>query len=179
MQSIQHCLYYLNLLASAPAIAIVLHLTVGWAEYYTIINTTLLISLMFAVDAFSAEMVNYWTYHKKNTSKVFKVDGDTEPHELDTPLGMIRLTTFAVNSTLAFLFITIAYPDSLTAHASHRAVFVILVLSFVAMLLLPDLLREFTRSISFSSTKYRMYGDVIVRMLVLVFVWRASATGRI
>jgi hypothetical protein len=176
--SIQHCLYYLNLLASAPAIAIVLHLTVGWAEYYTIINTTLLISLMFAVDAFSAEMVNYWTYHK-TTGKMETADEDTKPHHSDTTLGMIRLTTFAVNSTLAFLFVTIAYPVSLTDEYSHRAVFVILVLSFVSMLLLPDLVREFTHSVSFHSTKYRMYGDMIVRMVVLAFVWRASASGRI
>ena len=61
ISSMRHFIFYVNLLVSAPAIATVIHMTLGWAEYHTIINTTLLISSMFAVDAFSAEMVNFWS----------------------------------------------------------------------------------------------------------------------
>jgi len=188
MQSINHCIFYLNLLVSAPAIAAIVHLTLGWAEYSTIINTTLLISTMFAVDGFSAEMVNYWSYHKNththasqmsasNESAVFAKSAYT--HDLDVPLGLIRLTTFTVNATLGILFVTLAYPVSSDYKDSDSAVFVIFVLAFVVMLLIPDLLREFTRRISFNSTKFRIYGEVLVRTLVVFVVWRASANGRI
>ena len=186
MQSIVHFIFYVNLLVSAPAIATVLHLTIGWAEYSTIINTTLLISTMFAVDAFAAEMVNYWTYHKTTStgthqmkSVVFAVPVDTLSHQLDLPLGMIRLTTFTVNSALCLLFKTLAYPVSAAHEESNSAVFIILILAFVGMLLLPDLLREFTHRIPFHSTQFRLFGDMTVRTLVLFFVWRASVSGRV
>jgi hypothetical protein len=184
MQSINHCIFYLNLLVSAPAIAAIVHLTLGWAEYSTILNTTLLISIMFAVDGFSAEMVNYWSYHKNTHTHASQMKSTvfakpTDAHDLDVPLGLIRLTTFTVNATLGMLFVTLAYPVSSDYKDGDSAVFVIFVLAFVVMLLIPDLLREFTRRISFNSTKFRIYGEVLVRTLVVFVVWRASANGRI
>ena len=187
MQSIVHYIFYINLLVSAPAIATVLHLTLGWAEYSTIINTTLLISTMFAVDAFSAEMVNYWTYQNAIPAsealdpKVFAMPAANTSviRDLDVPMGMIRLTTFAVNSALCLLFKTLAYPVSDPFQESNNAVFIILILSFVGMLLLPDLLREFTHRISFQSTQFRLFGDMTIRTLVVFFVWRMSMSGRI
>ena len=183
IQSIDHGIFYINLLVSAPAMATVVHLTLGWTEYSTIINTTLLISTMFAVDAFSAEMVNYWTYHRSapsETNKIFKVvDERKKEQDLDIPLGMIRLTAFAVNSMLGFLFITLSYPISSAYKDSNSAVFVIFVLAFAGMLVIPDLLREFTNKIPFNSMPFRRLGDLMVRTLVLVFVYRASTNGRI
>ena len=202
ISSMRHFIFYVNLLISAPAIATLIHLTLGWAEYTTIINTTLLMSSMFAVDAFSAEMVNLWSIlDTVHVPPVHMPPGDntgpdaetedarraTEAHvvivqerlKFDLRFGMMRMCTFVVNATFSLLFLTLQYPVNVDKEDSNYIVFVLIVVSYGAMFLLPDLFREFVKNVSFQSTQFRHYGDTMLRCLVLFFVWRASSMGRV
>jgi hypothetical protein len=184
-QSISHTLtvnnwiLYVHLLISAPAIAVVIHLTQNWAEYHTIVNTTLLLSTVFAVDAFSAEMANYWAADSCNKDvtdpepNVFGVSQSELVH-FNVQLGLVRFIAWFVNAVLFLLLFTLAYPVDVGTGGAENAIFVVVSVVMGAVFLVPDLVREFTTLISFNNLQFRAYGDAVVRILVLFFVYRAS-----
>jgi hypothetical protein len=188
--SINNWILYVHLLVSAPAIAMVLHLTQQWTEYHMIVNTTLVLSTIFAVDAFSAEMANYWAHHttkrdatsKKTFDGMNSIPGLTEDEkkkqmaEVHTRLGLIRLFAWVVNAVMLLLLFTLAYPIEIEQQKTNSAIFVVIVVAFAAVFLAPDLVREFTDQVSFSSLNFRLYGDFIVRAMAVFFVWRASVS---
>ncbi|KAJ1468584.1 hypothetical protein T484DRAFT_1854944 [Baffinella frigidus] len=175
---------YVHLLVSAPAIAMVLHLTQQWTEFHTIMNTTLVLSTIFAVDAFSVEMTNFWAHRttKSNLLKIMKDSTDEEVkdiQDLHTRLGIIRLFAWIVNAVMLLLLFTLAYPIEIEQNNNTKsAIFVVVVVAFAAVFLSPDLVREFTDIVSFNSIQFRLYGDFMMRALVLFFVWRASVVER-
>ena len=182
--SVHNFILYGNLLISAPAIATVLHVTQQWTEYHTIINTTLIISTIFAVDGFSAEMANYWLHHatKQNIDIFYEGPSDEKSHDaidMHTQLGLVRLFAFLINALMLLLLMTMSYPDSIGDKHSNSAIFVVVVLAFSAVFLLPDLVREFTDRVSFNSIQFRLYGDFVLRVIVLFFVVRASTMVRV
>jgi hypothetical protein len=172
-----------HLLVSAPAIAMILHMTQQWTEYSTIINTTLVLSTIFAVDAFSAEMSNYWSSHAQ--------DSAPKPHEtthdestgkkisnMHMRLGLIRMFAWVINVVMILLLFTLAYPIEVEHQKTNSAIFVVIVVAYGAVFLAPDLVREFTDRVSFNSIQFRLYGDCVVRAMTLFFVWRASVVER-
>jgi hypothetical protein len=189
-QSISHNLtvnnwiLYVHLLISAPAIAVVIHLTQNWAEYYTIVNTTLLLSTVFAVDAFSAEMANYWAADSNNKNaaepepNVFGVSR-SELVDFNVQLGLVRFLAWFVNAVLFLLLFTLAYPVEVGTGGMENAIFVVVSVIMGAVFLIPDLVREFTTLISFNNLQFRAYGDAVVRILVLFFVYRASTYEKV
>ena len=185
MMTLHNFILYVHLLIAAPAIAMVLHLTQQWTEYHTIINTTLVFSTLFAVDGLSAEMANYWSHHatKQNIDIFYEGPDNTNENQqaidMHTQLGLIRLFTFLVNAVMLLLLMTLSYPDSIGNQNSNSAIFVVVVLAFAAVFLLPDLVRELTDRVSFNSIQFRLYGDFVLRVVVLFFVLRASASARV
>jgi hypothetical protein len=182
--SLNNFILYLHLIVSAPAIAVVLHITQQWTEYHTIVNTTLILSTIFAVDAFSVEMANFWAHRStkhsiKNTTDRNVEEEEKDMQELHTRLGLIRLFAWVVNAVMLVLLFTLAYPVEIERQQTNGAVFVIVVIAFAAVFLAPDLVREFTDRVSFNSIQFRLYGDFVVRALVLFFVWRASVVERV
>ena len=189
MMTSNNWVLYIHLLVSAPAIAMVLHLTQQWTEYHTIVNTTLIFSAIFAVDAFSSEMANYWLHHTYVEEVALlkgglAVDATVEKVErtnldnLHTTLGMIRLFAIVVNAVLLMLLFTLAYPIQIDEQKTQSAVYVIVVIAYASVFLVPDLVREFTQRMSFNAIQFRQYGDFVVRALTLFFVWRASVYER-
>lgn len=109
--SVTNWITYVHLLVSAPAIAMVLHLTQCWTEYNTVVNTTLILSAIFSVDAFSAEMANYWSY--RATKKNLETSHPKQEREIlnmHTRLGLIRMFGWMINLVMIFLLFSLAYP---------------------------------------------------------------------
>ena len=208
--SSKNWIVYSHLLVSAPAIAVILHLTQQWMEYHTIINTTLIFSAIFAVDGFSHEMANYWLDQTYVSAKAMHegpagpqemphssaLAGLQDTHQADsaatpvtaqevnvkgmhTSLGMIRLFSIAVNAVLLLLLYTLAYPLTVEEDKPASPIFVIVVIVYTGIFLLPDLAREFTHMVSFSAIEFRQYGDFFVRALTLLYVWRASVADQV
>jgi hypothetical protein len=186
--SVNNLILYVHLLVSAPAIAMIIHLTQKWTEASSITNTTLVISTIFAVDGFSAELANYWAHHttykkiKHMESKQSAVD--TEEHEQEindthTKLGIIRMFAWVINLVMIVLLFSLAYPIEVEQQKTNSAIFVVVVVLYGAVFLAPDLVREFTQRISFNSIQFRLYGDFVVRGMALFFVWRASTYERV
>jgi hypothetical protein len=177
--AVQNWMLYVHLLISAPAIAMVLHVTQQWTEYHMIINTTLVLSTIFAVDAFSVEMANFWV-HRTKKHHASKADAPSPKEsarimqEMHTRLGLIRLFAWVINAVMLLLLFTLAYPVEVEQQRTNSGIFVVVVVAFAGVFLAPDLVREFTDTVSFNSIQYRLYGDFIIRALVLFFVWRAS-----
>ena len=178
--SLNNWILYVHLLVSAPAIAMVLHLTQQWTEFHMIVNTTLVLSTIFAVDAFSVEMTNFWAHRTTKHVQEVPVTDEVEKkmQDLHTRLGLIRLFAWVVNAVMLLLLFTLAYPIEIEQHKNNGAVFVVVVVAFAAVFLAPDLVCEFTDQVSFNSIQFRLYGDFIMRALVLFFVWRASVVER-
>jgi hypothetical protein len=186
--SVHNWILYVHLLVAAPAIAMVLHINQGWTEYHTIINTTLVISTIFAVDAFSAEMANFWTAEAKRadfeTSERAKGGMQSQDDEkakimaLHKRLGLIRLFTWVVNGVMLLLLFTLAYPLEIEHQKTSSALFVVMVVMFAAVFLAPDLVREFTQRVAFNNIQFRLYGDFMLRALALFFIWRSSVMPR-
>ena len=179
--SVNNFILYMHLIISAPAIAMILHLTQQWTEYSTIVNTTLVLSTIFAVDAFSAEMANYWAHHAtiKSHHHHGKTDSDEQSvKNLHTRLGLMRLFAWVINLVMLVLLFTLAYPIEVEQQKTNSAIFVVIVVAYGAVFLAPDLVREFTDRVSFNSIQFRLYGDFIVRAMALFFVWRASVSER-
>ena len=180
--SVNNFIIYVHLLVSAPAIAMVLHLTQQWTDYSTIVNTTLILSTIFAVDAFSAEMSNYWasvaqdehTHHHHGK----EVKSKEEIANMHMRMGLIRMFAWVINLVMLVLLFTLAYPIEVEQQKINSAIFVVIVVAYGAVFLAPDLVREFTSWISFNSINFRLYGDFIVRAMTLFFVWFASARDR-
>lgn len=199
--SVHNWILYVHLLVSAPAIAMVVHINQSWTEYNTILNTTFIISSIFAVDGFSAEMANYWqskanaVEEPENQSKAALLTNDTSKKQefndtqkrqaysdvmqLHKRLGLVRLFAWATNAVLLLLLFTLAYPLEVEHGRISSALFVVLVIMFAAVFLVPDLVREFTDGFSFNNIQFRLYGDFVLRSLVLFFVWRSSVSERI
>ncbi|KAJ1466983.1 hypothetical protein T484DRAFT_3632196 [Baffinella frigidus] len=182
--SLNNWILYMHLLVSAPAIAMVLHLTQQWTEFHTILNTTLVLSTIFAVDAFVVEMANFWVHRITKTSLHTSDDARTdektrETQDLHSRLGLIRLFSWVINAVMLLLLFTLAYPLEIEQNNStSSAIFVVVVIAFAAVFLAPDLVREFTDQVAFNSIQFRLYGDFMMRALVLFFVWRASVLER-
>lgn len=187
--SSKNWIVYTHFLVSAPAIAHVLHLTQQWTEFHTILNTTLILSTLFAVDGFSSEMANYWLHlnHKgqvalkSSLTKQSELRGKAEEWNVKsthTTLGMMRLFAITVNAVVLMLLFTLAYPIQIDDQTTSRGVFVIVVVVYAAVFILPDLVREFTDRVSFNAIQFRQHGDLVVRALTLFFIWNASATER-
>jgi hypothetical protein len=178
--SVNNWMLYVHLLISAPAIAMVLHLTQQWTEYNTIVNTTLVLSTIFAVDAFSVEMANFWVHRTAIPHPVvgnIQVSPDEKQKrmmDMHTRLGLIRMLAWIVNAVMLLLLFTLAYPVEVEAQQTNSAVYVVVVVAFAGVFLAPDLVREFTDRVSFNSIQFRLYGDFVIRALVLFFVWRTS-----
>lgn len=188
--TVNNWILYVHLLIAAPAIAVVIHLTQNWAEYHTIVNTTLVLSTIFAVDAFAAEMANYWsctsTVTAANTANLSEatkttVDAaevfDTTSAEISSfnlRLGLIRFFAWSVNAVMFLLLFTMAYPVDVAGGDDKNAIFLVVVVIMGAAFLVPDLVREFTSIVGFNSIQYRAFGDVLVRTATLFFVLRAS-----
>jgi len=202
--SSKNWIVYGHLLVSAPAIAIILHLTQQWMEYHTIVNTTLIFSAIFAVDGFSQEMANYWLHQTYVSAKDMHDDNDgpdqgsvdasitsiapqetrgPSPEEIavngmHTSLGLMRMFAIVVNAVMLALLYTLAYPLTVDNDESTSPIFAIVVILYSGIFLLPDLAREFSSRVSFSAIEFRQYGDFLLRVLTLVYVWRASAADR-
>ena len=181
--SVNNFILYVHLLVSAPAIAMILHMTQQWTEYSTIINTTLVLSTIFAVDAFSAEMSNYWSSHAQDSApKPHETphDGSTDKKisNMHMRLGLIRMFAWVINVVMILLLFTLAYPIEVEHQKTNSAIFVVIVVAYGAVFLAPDLVREFTDRVSFNSIQFRLYGDCVVRAMTLFFVWRASVVER-
>ena len=187
--SVNNFILYVHLLVSAPAIAMVLHMTQQWTEFSTIINTTLVLSTIFAVDAFSAEMGNYWSTevdqhnhathsHKHGMHDHVSTDAASKKHvsDMHMRLGLIRMFAWVINLVMLVLLFTLAYPIEVENQKINSAIFVVIVVAYAAVFLAPDLVREFTNRVSFNSIQFRLYGDFVVRAMTLFFVWRASIT---
>jgi hypothetical protein len=179
--SIGNYILYVHLLISAPAIAVILHLTQVSTDYNVIINTTLILSVIFATDAFSVEMANYWSHHAThvNIEKLAVTDDARQIlQDTHTRLGLIRLFAWVVNCVMLLLLLTLAYPVAVESQQVNSAMFVVLVVVFGTIFLVPDLVREFTQSVSFNSIQFRLYGDFILRSLVLFWIYRAESSNR-
>ena len=179
--SIGNFILYVHLLVSAPAIALILHLTQVSTDFNVIINTTLVLSVIFATDAFSVEMANYWSHHSThvNIEKIATTDEARQMlQDTHTRLGLIRLFAWIVNAVMILLLLTLAYPISIESQQVNSAMFVVLVVVFGSIFLIPDLVREFTQSVSFNSIQFRLYGDFILRCLVLFWIYRAESSNR-
>jgi hypothetical protein len=195
--SVNNLILYVHLLVSAPAIAMIIHLTQKWTEINSITNTTLVLSTIFAVDGFSAELANYWnhhtTYEAYNTPTYAEgpVGPDASPgstpedlrkqqvNDTHTRLGIIRMFAWVINLIMIVLLFSLAYPIEVEQQKTNSAIFVVVVVLYGAVFLAPDLAREFTQRMSFNSIQFRLYGDFVVRAMALFFVWRASVTQRI
>lgn len=180
--SMNNWMLYVHLLVSAPAIATVLHITQQWTEHHTMVNTTLVLSTIFAVDAFSVEMANFWV-HRATSADHLKPEALNDVIrknilDMHTRLGLIRLFAWVVNAVMLLLLFTLAYPVEVEQQRTNSAVFVVIVIAFAGVFLAPDLVREFTHRVSFNSIQFRLYGDFMLRALVLFFVWRASVVER-
>jgi len=189
---------YLHFLVAAPAIALVLHLTQKWSEYHTIVNTTLILSTIFAVDGFSAEMSNYWRYRtsqrelhmlqtypdetnidaQSRKAKEMK-EHKEEVSRMHTRLGLVRLFAWVVNAVMLLLLLTLAYPVEVEDQKNNSAVFVVVVVTIAGVFLFPDLVREFTDNVAWNSIQFRLYGDLLLRCLTFFFVWQASGGGQV
>jgi hypothetical protein len=198
VMSVHNWILYVHLLVSAPAIAMIIHINQSWTEYHMIVNTTLLISTIFAVDGFSAEMANYWSSQARDadlqiddlrsttlrfrdtsaTEKQTKESRLKEVNDMHMRLGLVRLFAWVVNSVMLLLLFSIAYPLEIDHKKTNSALFVVLVVLFGAVFLAPDLVREFTQRVSFNNIQFRLYGDFVMRCLVLFFVWRGSIMER-
>jgi hypothetical protein len=198
--SVSNWMVYVHLLISAPAIAVILHMAQRWNEYGTLVNTTLLLSIIFAVDAFSAEMANYWAHFlvagdelgrfdlsqaDKEIRDQNRANGDTvsppceHVDEWHLKLGLIRLFAWIINAVLMGLLYSLSYPVDLDSSTSDNAIYILILVVYAAVFLLPDLMREFTHLVSFNLIQFRMYGDLLMRTLILMYIWRASSTGRV
>ena len=195
--SVNNLILYVHLLVSAPAIAMIIHLTQKWTEINSITNTTLVLSTIFAVAGFSAELANYWnhhtTYEAYNTPTYAEgpVGPDASPgstpedlrkqqvNDTHTRLGIIRMFAWVINLIMIVLLFSLAYPIEVEQQKTNSAIFVVVVVLYGAVFLAPDLAREFTQRMSFNSIQFRLYGDFVVRAMALFFVWRASVTQRI
>jgi hypothetical protein len=201
--SVHNFILYVHLLVSAPAIAMIIHINQSWTEHHTILNTTLVLSTIFAVDGFSAEMANYWTSKAKDADIKLREKqatagvkmGQIGPYtsspstkeeeeaakkidEMHTRLGLVRLFAWTVNAVMLLLLFSLAYPLEIEHQRTNSALFVVVVIMFAAVFLAPDLVREFTQRISFNNIQFRLYGDFVLRCLVLFFTWRSSITER-
>ena len=202
--TIKNFFLYLHFLVAAPAIAMVLHLTQKWAEYHTIVNTTVILSTIFAVDGFAAEMSNYWNYRTSQREKHFiknypekdndgtevatasnaardklKADHKADTARMHTRLGLIRLFAWVVNAVMLLLLLTLAYPVEVEGQKHNSAIFVVVVVTISGVFLFPDLIREFTDNIAWNSIQFRLYGDLLLRCLTFFFVWQASGGGQV
>ena len=161
--SVNNFILYVHLLVSAPAIAMIIHLTQKWTEVSSITNTTLVISTIFAVDGFSAEMANYWTHHaasensKKNNGSTDE-DKKQKIDDMHTRLGIIRMFAWVINFVMIVLLFSLAYPIEVDQQKTNSAIFVVVVVLYGAVFLAPDLVREFTQRMSFNSIQFRLYG---------------------
>ena len=176
--SVNNFIIYVHLLVSAPAIAMVLHLTQQWTDYSTIVNTTLILSTIFAVDAFSSEMSNYWASAAQDKQHTSEQSSKEDTANMHMRLGLIRMFAWVINLIMLVLLFTLAYPIEVEQQKINSAIFVVIVVAYGAVFLAPDLVREFTNRISFNSINFRLYGDFVVRAMTLFFVWRASAFDR-
>ena len=198
--SVHNYILYVHLLVSAPAMAVIIHMNQSWTEYHTIVNTTLILSTIFAVDGFSAEMANYWTSKAKDASVELErkksarlaysqMPMDAPPDEAEKKhvketdamhqrLGLVRLFAWTVNAVMLLLLFSLAYPLEIDHQRTNSALFVVVVVMFAAVFLAPDLVREFTKRTSFNNIQFRLYGDFVLRCLVLFFTWRGSIMER-
>ena len=180
--SVNNFIVYVHLLFAAPAIAMVLHLTQQWTDYSTIVNTTLILSTIFAVDGFSSEMSNHWSREAQHDDTRKRENKPTLSPEnianLHMRLGLIRMFAWIINLIMLVLLFTLAYPIEVEQQKINSAIFVVIVVAYAAVFLAPDLVREFTDRISFNSINFRLYGDFVVRAMTLFFVWRASVAER-
>lgn len=179
--SINNWILYVHLLIAAPAIALVVHLTQNWAEYHTVVNTTLVLSTIFAVDAFSSEMANYWSHVSTCVRADPRPDKEGELFDntpavdaLHLQLGLVRFFAWVVNAVLFLLLCTLAYPVDVAGGDEKNAIFLVVVTVFGAAFLVPDLLREFTSLVGFNNIQFRAFGDLIVRLATLCFILRMS-----
>jgi hypothetical protein len=189
--SVNNFILYVHLLVSAPAIAMIIHLTQKWTEVSSITNTTLVLSTIFAVDGFSAEMANYWSHHtaseySKRKSRLTEFalhqtdeEKKQEIDDMHTRLGIIRMFAWVINFVMIVLLFSLAYPIEVEQQKTNSAIFVVVVVLYGAVFLAPDLVREFTQRMSFNSIQFRLYGDFVVRGMALFFVWRASVYERV
>lgn len=198
--AVHNFILYVHLLVAAPAIAMILHINQGWTEYHTIVNTTLVLSTIFAVDAFSAEMANFWNSKASRDEEIElktlsdqqsagseiptetlqqREDRKKKASDLNMRLGLVRLFAWIVNATMLLLLFTIAYPLAIDHQRISSALFVVIVVMITAVFLAPDLVREFTQRISFNNIQFRLYGDFALRCLVLFFTWRGSVMIRV
>jgi hypothetical protein len=197
MMSVHNFILYVHLLVSAPAIAMIIHINQSWTEHHTILNTTLVLSTIFAVDGFSAEMANYWTSKAKDADIKLREKGEEKKKwpantlstkdeeeeakniaDMHTRLGLVRLFAWTVNAVMLLLLFSLAYPLEIEHQRINSALFVVVVIMFAAVFLAPDLVREFTQRVSFNNIQFRLYGDFVLRCLVLFFTWRSSITER-
>jgi hypothetical protein len=192
--SVHNFILYVHLLVSAPAIALVLHINQNWTEYHTIVNTTLVLSTIFSVDAFSAEMANFWNARAKedeakelvnitSATRIVETKAAREirvkkVNEMNMRLGLVRLFAWIVNAVMLLLLFSLAYPLAIDHQRTSSALFVVIVVMIAAVFLTPDLVREFTQRVSFNNIQFRLYGDFVLRCLVLFFTWRGSVVNR-
>lgn len=162
---------YTHLLVAAPAMAMVLHMSQEWMEYHMILNTTAVLCIIFAVDGFSIAMVDFWARRNETAP--------SEPgSDLHKNMGLLRLFAWLIVGVLMLLLFVIPYPTMQNQHAMHSALFISFIIILAVAFLAPDLIREFTDIISFNSIQFRMYGDFVLRLVTLFFVWRGVAVAQ-
>lgn len=174
-----HWVFTTHLLVASPFIAVILHLMTGWLDQSTLYNTIFILGALFALDGFSNEMCLLWSYDvQTRQGKIYNQQTDTNvspnlPELVDRHNGILRLFVWETEAFFLVYLLTLDYGS--TVHAKpFQHVFWVAFLSLLAgSMLLPDLIRQFTDLVSFSSIGMRRYGELLLRIATVSAVTTA------
>jgi hypothetical protein len=189
-QTRNNFVFYTHLLVAAPSIGYLLCLSQDWLDTHVLWNTIFLLSALFALDGFSAQIAVFWahlsqnplvdTSESKNNQTIYYPEQDQHlgyyNYRMDGSMhkafGIIRLFCWISEAVIILLFFTLRHPISTENLALHQGIFVVVLVGLGFQFLLPDLVREFTDIVSFNAVGSRRWGDFFFRAAATLYFWQ-------
>jgi hypothetical protein len=182
-QTRNNFVFYTHLLVAAPSIGYLLCLSQDWLDTHVLWNTIFLLSALFALDGFSAQVAVFWAHLSQNptapllgplTEKQMNKGltlEDEKHNDIHKAFGIIRLFCWISEAVIILLFFTLRHPVSMENLALHKGIFVVVLVGLGFQFLLPDLVREFTDLVSFNAVGSRRWGDFFFRAAATIYFW--------
>ena len=176
-QTRNNFVFYTHLLVAAPSIGYLLCLSQDWLDTHVLWNTIFLLSALFALDGFSAQIAVFWA-HLSQKSEVtmiipnkYAITTKENILNIHKDFGIIRLFCWISEAVIILLFFTLRHPISTENLALHQGIFVVVLVGLGFQFLLPDLVREFTDLVSFNAVGSRRWGDFFFRAAATIYFW--------
>ena len=184
-QTRNNFVFYTHLLVAAPSIGYLLCLSQDWLDTHVLWNTIFLLSALFALDGFSAQIAVLWAHLSQELDKKYipaktpNAVGAYRPilrngqsiDSIHKDFGIIRLFCWISEAVIILLFFTLRHPISTENLALHQGIFVVVLVGLGFQFLLPDLVREFTDLVSFNAVGSRRWGDFFFRAAATIYFW--------